>query len=237
MNVGNAGVKIAGQRALPLKDGCPEFWSWSNHDKSRDVKLYGQRSQTVHFHPNWSSGTAGARGSLVLNGGVHYWDIHISQKIFGTSMMFGVGTKKARLHVRSFINMLGEDDQGWGMSHKGLLWHASKWRQYTKPFQENESTVVGILFDWFQGTLTYYKDGIVLGVAFSGLNRVEQELYPIVCSTAANTEMSLGVTLRTFDSLQDRCRAIIAQSMHVGNETDQLPLPKRIKAYVKELLP
>jgi hypothetical protein len=33
-------------------------------------------------------------------------------------MMFGVGTKKARLHVDAFVNMLGEDDQSWGLSHK-----------------------------------------------------------------------------------------------------------------------
>jgi hypothetical protein len=33
-------------------------------------------------------------------------------------MMFGVGTKKARLHVDAFVNMLGEDEHSWGFSHK-----------------------------------------------------------------------------------------------------------------------
>jgi SPRY domain-containing SOCS box protein 3 len=33
-------------------------------------------------------------------------------------MMFGIGTKKARLHVDAFVNMLGEDESSWGLSHK-----------------------------------------------------------------------------------------------------------------------
>lgn len=36
-------------------------------------------------------------------------------------MMFGIGNKKARLHVNSFTNLLGEDENGWGLSHKGEL--------------------------------------------------------------------------------------------------------------------
>lgn len=89
-------------------------------------------------------------------------------------MMFGIGTKKARLHVNSFINLLGEDDNGWGLSHKGLLWHGSVGLHYTKKFKENEATTIGLLFDGITGTLSYYKDGEYLGVAFWGLNEVIQ---------------------------------------------------------------
>jgi len=224
-------------RHVPLKEACPEHWCWNKKDRSQEVKLYGNRHLTAHFHPNWSNGTAGVRGTQVLNYGVHYWEINISQRIFGTSMMFGIGTKKARLHVDAFVNLIGEDEHSWGLSHKGLLWHNGKWRQFTKPFRENESTCVGILFNWFEGTLTFYKDGVFLGIAFTGMNRVHEELFPIVCSTAAKTEMSLGLTLRGFTSLQDRCRAIIAKHIDEDNEIDILPLPNKIKAYIKELLP
>jgi len=117
-------------------------------------------------------------------------------------MMFGVGTKKARLHVDAFVNMLGEDDQSWGLSHKGFLWHSGKHRQYTKPFRENVATTVGIFFDGIAGTITYFKDGASLGVAFNGLEEVTEPLYPIVCSTAAKTEMSLGIMKREFVSIQ-----------------------------------
>ena len=64
------------------------------------------------------------------------------------------------------------------------------------------ATTIGIYFDGHNGTLTYYKDGVSLGPAFDGLQEVEEPLYPVVCSTAAKTEMALGVMKREFLSLQ-----------------------------------
>lgn len=119
-------------------------------------------------------------------------------------MMFGISTKSARLHADSFVNLLGEDENGWGLSHKGLLWHNGQWKTFTKPFRENEAATVGLLFDSKNGTLTYFKDGISLGVAFTGLNRVKDDLYAMICSTAAKTEMTLSYMCRDYYSLQDR---------------------------------
>ena len=42
------------------------------------------------------------------------------------------GTKQARLHVDAFVNMLGEDEHSWGLSHKGLLWHGARHKTYIK---------------------------------------------------------------------------------------------------------
>ena len=117
-------------------------------------------------------------------------------------MMLGIGTKQSRLHVDAFINMLGEDSQSWGLSHKGLLWHNGLHRGYTRPFKENVATTIGLYFDGVAGTLTYFKDGVSLGVAFTGLDKITEPLYPMICSTAAKTEMSLGVMRREFVSLQ-----------------------------------
>ena len=110
--------------------------------------------------------------------------------------MFGIATAKARLHANSFLNLLGEDQHGWALSHKGNLYHKGQRIPYTKPFAENKSTTIGLLYDSNMGTLTYYKDGISLGVAFSGLNKVQQPIYPAICSTAARTEMTLVRTYR-----------------------------------------
>ncbi|XP_013793966.1 SPRY domain-containing SOCS box protein 3-like [Limulus polyphemus] len=218
----------------PLRSGCDDTWSWNRKDKSHEVRLCGVWLRTAQFHPNWSNGTAGVRGSRVLNSGKYYWEVNVSERIFGTSMMFGIGTKKARLHVDAFINMLGEDDQGWGLSHKGILWHNGEWRKFTKPFRENEATTVGLLFDGPQGTLTYFKDGVCLGVAFSGLHLVDDDLYPVVCSTAAKTEMTLSHMRRDFYNLQDRCRAVILNILKTRNDVNDLNLPTRIKSYLME---
>jgi len=219
---------------VPLSTGCEDHWSWNKNDKSHEVRLYGPKQRIAHFHPNWSNGTAGVRGTMVLNGGRFYWEINVSQRIFGTSMMFGIGTKKARLHVDAYVNMLGEDDHSWGLSHKGLLWHAGRHKLYIKPFRQNIATTIGLYFDGVAGTLTYYKDNVCLGVAFSGLQEVTEPLYPIVCSTAAKTEMALGVLKRDFQSLQDRCRVAILAHLTHEEQIDHLRLPQRLKHFISE---
>lgn len=227
-------ITVPTMSCVPLPDGCEDHWTWSRREKSHEVRLQGERCRTAHFHPNWSNGTAGVRGTRILNRGRFYWEIRVSQRIFGTSMMFGIGTNKARLHVDAFVNLLGEDQHSWGLSHKGLLWHNGKWRQYTKPFRENEATTVGLLFNGYQGTLTYFKDGVSLGVAFTDLDQIQEPLYPMVCSTAAKTEMTLGAIRREYINLQDRCRAAILRQLANQNEVDDLYLPNRLKAYLIE---
>lgn len=220
--------------SIPLYNGCEDHWSWNPKDKSHEVRLNGPNSRISHFHPNWSNGTAGVRGTRILNGGRYYWEINVSQRIFGTSMMFGIGTKRARLHVDSFVNMLGEDDQSWGLSHKGYIWNKGTNRQYTQPFRENVATTIGIYFDGHSGTLTYFKDYVSLGVAFTGLNEISEPLYPMICSTAAKTEMSLGVMKREFLSMQDRCRATIIRSLTNEDQIEQLLLPRTLKRFIAE---
>ena len=41
--------------------------------------------------------------------------------------MFGVASASARLHVDAFINLLGEDEHSWALSHKGTLWHRGRY--------------------------------------------------------------------------------------------------------------
>lgn len=220
----------------PLKYGCDDVWTWNRKEKSSEVRLFGNNCRIALFHPHWSSGTAGVRGTRILNNGKYYWELRLSQRIFGTSMMFGIGTRKVRLHADGFTNLLGEDENGWGLSHKGVIWHSGTWHHYTKPFRENEPTVVGLLFDGIAGTLTYYKDGKCLGVAFRGLNEVKEPLFPIICSTAAKTEMALLSMKRDFVNLQDRCRAVIVKNIKRRKDLDKLLLPSRMKMYISEAL-
>ena len=70
--------------SIPLCNGCEDHWSWNTKDKSHEVRLNGPNSRIAHFHPNWSNGTAGVRGTRILNGGRYYWEVNVSQRIFGT---------------------------------------------------------------------------------------------------------------------------------------------------------
>ncbi|KAL1124111.1 hypothetical protein AAG570_001881 [Ranatra chinensis] len=150
--------------------------------------------------------------------------------------MFGVGTDRARLHANRFVDLLGEDTNSWGLSHKGFLYHSGVHTPYTRPFRENIATTVGILFDGVAGTLTYFKDGVSLGVAFRDLHLVREPLYPIVSSTAAMSEMVLVRTKRDFVNLQDRCRAVITSRVKSSSDLDGLNLPFQLKRYLAESL-
>lgn len=143
------------------------------------------------------------------------------------------------------------------MSHKGLIWHNGQWKIYTKPFRENRSTLIGCLYDGRQGTMTYFKDGENLGIAFTGLNLVKEYLYPTVCSTAAKTEFIITFSRRDFVNLQDRyvlikivnkppalnhvvfgwlffrCRNVIRNNLRNQIHLDKLNIPKPILSYLK----
>ena len=66
------------------------------------------------------------------------------------------------------------------------------------------------------------------------LAKVTEPIYPMICSTAAKTEMSLGVMKREFLSLQDMCRATTLRRLTHEEQIDQLPLPKSLKVFVAE---
>lgn len=148
--------------------------------------------------------------------------------------MFGIGTKNARLGSTSFTNLLGEDKNSWGLSHKGLLWHDGKNQKFCRPFRENFPTTVGLLFDGVYGTLTYFKDGVCLGVGFRDLQKIKEPLYPIISSTSARTVMTLQSTEHEFVNLQDRCKAVILENVKPIKKIQSLPLPFRIQEYLME---
>lgn len=86
--------------------GCDDTWTFNKKARSNEIYL-SNNYKTAHFHPNWSKGTAGVRGTRILNNGRYFWEIKVSQRVFGTAMQWGVGTINARLHVNSFTNLLG----------------------------------------------------------------------------------------------------------------------------------
>ena len=59
------------------------------------------------------------------------------------------------------------DDQSWGLSYKGTIWHNGKSQRYCEPFY-NTNTKIGMLLNLYTGTLTFFKNGVNLGVAFRG---------------------------------------------------------------------
>ncbi|XP_043938551.1 SPRY domain-containing SOCS box protein 3 [Protopterus annectens] len=214
-----------------------EHWKWDADTKSPAAQL-SSCQQVVCFHTDpvtESEGTAGVRGTKGFTQGEHYWEIIFVEPPYGVSVMTGIGTKKAPLHAgnHQYINMLGMDCEGWGFSYKGTIWHAGQQRKYTKPFYD-KMTVIGVHLNLYQGTLTFYQNGKNLGVAFTNLDKIREPLYPIVCSTAPETELQLGVRRCRFISLREQCLYTILQNLEDKINIDNLPLPVTIRGQLKE---
>ncbi|XP_036391765.1 SPRY domain-containing SOCS box protein 3 [Megalops cyprinoides] len=148
--------------------------------------------------------------------------------------MVGLGTNKALLHTGDFqfINLLGMDRESWGLSYKGSLWHGGKSRKYTEPFYD-KMTVIGVLLNLHAGTLRFYKNGISLGLAFSGLDKVGVPLYPLVSSTAPETEVLLGLRTSRLASLREHCLHTIANSLDPCIPLNAIPLPTTLRDQLK----
>ena len=159
-----------------------------------------------------------------------------------SAMMVGISTPAGRLESREFDPIVGEDEHSWGLSHSGCLFHAGQQRKYCEPFAENVPTVIGVLFDGRDpagGSLSFFKDGKNLGVAFTQLNPGNRhELYPMVSSTAAKTSMRVQNMRREYKSLRDRCRDAvlsgIAQPSDVQTTLDRIP--RGLREYILQQL-
>ncbi|XP_051885349.1 SPRY domain-containing SOCS box protein 3 isoform X2 [Pristis pectinata] len=127
----------------------------------------------------------------------------------------------------------GMDSESWGLSYKGTVWHCGQSRQYTEPFYE-KATIIGVDLNLYDGTMAFYKNGLHLGVAFTGLNKVGVPLYPIVSSTAAETELELVMRSCRFLSLQEQCLYTVLQHLVDEVHIDTLPLPGFIRRQLKE---
>ncbi|XP_063043993.1 SPRY domain-containing SOCS box protein 3 [Engraulis encrasicolus] len=208
-----------------------EAWNWDAAAKSNAVEL-SSCQQAVYFHTNTlleSEGSAGVRGTKGFWYGEHYWEVEFTEPLYGCSVMVGLGTKEALLHSDQIqsTNLLGMDGESWGLSYKGSLWHNGQSRKYTEAFYD-KSTVIGVLLDLNSGALSFYLNGVSLGLAFSGLHKVSRPLYPLVSSSAPETELLLGLRTCRLMSLQDSCLHVISQSLSSQASPHSLPLPRVI---------
>lgn len=191
--------------------------------------LHGGRE--VFFHPDYSCGTAAVRGAEPLgHNAEHYWEIKMTSAVYGTDMMIGVGTADADLSRfrTSFCSLLGKDEETWGLSYFGTFHHAGKSKEYTTRLERGAT--IGVLYDGWNGRLSFFRNSKPLGVAAEGLQG--KVLFPIVTSTAARTKMRLVRSASIPYSLQYQCCASIGQCLQHQDSIEELPLPPGIRRYL-----
>lgn len=215
-----------------------ENWVWDGSSKPPEVEL-SSNYEAAYFYidpVNESTGTVAVRGTKGFAEGEHYWEIIFLEPPVGTSVMVGVGTRKALLKSKryQYINLIGQDKESWGLSYKGQIWHNGVSKQYCEPFFDS-ATVIGVLLNLYRGSLTFYKNGVSLGEAFTGLHAGNESLYPLISSTATETELELGVRTCRYLTLQEKCFSQIRNSLRSVDYVDNLPLPNIMKNQLREL--
>lgn len=149
---------------------------------------------SITFHPDFAFGTAAiwAIRTLTCNC-VAYWEVQV-EKSFGTSMMFGIGTRKANVQTRlCFVDLLGGfsglprsglDRESFGLNHLGMAIHGGVRRQFCEEFSEDQKSVIGMLFNGPEGTLEYALNGRWLGLAFQNI------FNSCICTAKSNNQSS-----------------------------------------------
>ncbi|KAJ7984542.1 hypothetical protein DPEC_G00355880 [Dallia pectoralis] len=177
-------------------------WVWDEGVKSNAAFLSCD-SRKVSFHSEYSCGTAAIRGTKELADGQHFWEIKMTSPVYGTDMMVGIGTSEVNLDKfkHSFCSLLGTDEDSWGLSYTGILQHKGEKVHFSSRF--GQGSIIGLHFDTWHGTLTFYKNRRCIGVAATRLQN--KKFYPMVCSTAAKSSMKVIRACYTPTSLQYLC--------------------------------
>ncbi|XP_050309355.1 SPRY domain-containing SOCS box protein 3 [Anthonomus grandis grandis] len=174
-------------------------WTW--HEPRSATIQVSNHGRDVLFNPVYSCGTAAVRGTTPFKQNHHYyWEIKILSKLYGTDCMIGVGTSNVDLKKAQFrfCSILGMDNDSWGYSYQGRIYHGQLQRMYGREF--NIGSLIGVYLDMCNGTLEFYLNRTPLGIAFKDLKG--KELYPMVSSTAAQSAMRLTCCMSRQQSLQ-----------------------------------
>ncbi|KAM8876369.1 SPRY domain-containing SOCS box protein 3-like isoform 1-T1 [Synchiropus picturatus] len=198
-------------------------WVWDEGNKSSGVFL-SCGDQKVSFHSDYSCGTAAVRGTKELAEGQHFWEVKMTSPVYGTDMMIGIGTSDVNLEKLkySFGSLLGLDEDSWGLSYTGYLQHKGDKVKLTSRF--GQGSVIGLHFDTWHGTLTFYKNQYYLGIAV--IQQQNKKFFPMICSTAAKSSMKVIRSCYTPTSLQYLCCVKLRQMLpHSPDVLKTLDLP------------
>lgn len=114
---------------------------------------------------------------------IAYWEI-VADLLYGTSMMFGIGTQNARQNAPiEFLDLIGEDDQSYGLCYDGYIQFNGKKQAFCKTLKtepQNTPVIISILFNGPDSTLAYFVNGKELGTAFKNIKLENKIYYPMI---------------------------------------------------------
>ncbi|KAL0882837.1 hypothetical protein ABMA27_016373 [Loxostege sticticalis] len=185
--------------------------------------VISEDQKQVTFHPFYSSGTAAVRGDtpMLLNHH-YYWEVKMLTDTYGTDIMVGLGTNKVNVadFQFKFTSLLGQDSESYGLSYTGAVRHNATSSNDSAGFCRG--TIIGVRVDMWRGTLEFYLNRKAQGISFYNLRR-HQMLYPMICSTAAQSSMRLIYAASWRASLLVDAAKILASSVQTNKKVKVPP--------------
>lgn len=227
---------VAEERRAKAKDD--EFpWRWAAPTSSSAPVVISPDRLSVLFHPRRSTGCAAVAGEKPLHKHMeHFFEVVMAGPLHGQARMVGVGNKFAPLQSGSkdFFPLIGKDGNSWGLNYDGELIHDANRRSYCDMRQSTfnkEGIRVGVYYDSYYGNLSFSVDNKCLGIAYNNIPIVI-DLYPMVCSSSRNSNMTLVSCYSSVVSLKALCRGTVR--MYTKEEDiDKLPIPPHLILYNK----
>lgn len=123
-------------------------------------------------------------GTIGITSGIRVFEVTLAGNSYDYSFFVGVGNRS--MNLNSFT---GSDANGWGyFSLNGNKYNGSGGVAYGASYVIGN--VMGIKLDLGAGTLTFYKNGVSQGTAFTGLSGT---FYPAV-TLRENASLALSLT-------------------------------------------
>lgn len=209
-------------------------WCWQQSDGDQHRNPTTQLSalgSKVLFHPTYSSGTAFVLGSIPLSPPHnHFWEVTVDSPVYGTDVMVGVATNLAPLATgqRSYCSLLGREAESWGWSYQGYTQHGGRQQKYGTKWGQGDR--LGVHVDLWRGSLEFYLNRKPLGVAFTNLRG--KTVFPVICSTAAKSSLTLSTAQSLPSSLQFLAVRSLAHKLP-GSTLLSLLLPPGIRNFIR----
>lgn len=194
-------------------------WEWM---PTQESTVLSKDKSSVCFHAECEScfETDAICGNKPLKRNAYtYWEVTIlNNPSNGTSMQIGIGNNNARLNTLGYLNLLGIDKNSYGVSHTGQAWHKNASKKFCSAWNEPQVTI-GCLFDGYKRQLSYYKNGVCLGIAFENID-MSEKLFPMLSSTVAQSVFRLEFVCETFPTLKDLCRKrVLNERIELANQS------------------
>ncbi|CAJ0579929.1 unnamed protein product, partial [Mesorhabditis spiculigera] len=210
----------------PSISGVSQHQNYRLLSAQRNGEVEVSRDQVV-FHPTYAYGTSGVRGNKkLIRGCVAYWEIIVAGKLYGTSVMFGIGTSKVKTKLEwMFADLLGSDTESYGLNHQAIAQHNGLMVRAARTPMPEDNCVVGMLFDGRDGTLSYFVNGQFLCTPFTCID-MTKEYYPMISSTAQQSRFIVQAqkSLYPIDTLEVMATKRVSHLL-LDDSADNLPLP------------